>query len=71
MGVMIVGIGFVALLTAALSQRFLARDAERIEEAGAQVEEELEETQADVLKELQAIGSRLRQLEVRVQRLGR
>jgi voltage-gated potassium channel len=59
---MVVGIGFVALLTGAIAQRLLSLDAERIEEAEIRVEAE-EQT---IAQELKAISERLAQLERRV-----
>ena len=47
-GVLIVGIGFVSVLTGAVAQRFLASQIEAVAEAA----EEVEATDAEVLKEL-------------------
>jgi len=65
--VMLVGIGFIAVLTGAVAERFLARDVRAIE---AEVAGEAETVEA-VLGELRAIRDRLGDLEGRVQRLGR
>jgi voltage-gated potassium channel len=65
--VMLVGIGFIAILTGAVAERFLARDVRAIE---AEVAGEAETVDA-VLGELRAIRERLGDLEGRVQRLGR
>jgi len=66
---MIVGIGFIAILTAALAQRFVAQEVrEEVAEAETEVVEQVEESQAEVLAELRAITSRLHELEARVQR---
>jgi voltage-gated potassium channel len=54
-GVMIVGIGFVAFLTAAVAQRFVA-----------QIEEPKPEWEADVLSELREIKERLAAIEGRI-----
>jgi voltage-gated potassium channel len=62
--VMVVGIGFVAILTAALAERFVTREVEA--EAG-ELSEEIEGGQAEVLQELRAITSRLRELERRLE----
>lgn len=59
---MVMGIGFVALLTGAIAQRLLRIDAARIEGAEIQVEAE-EHTIAD---EFKAIADRLAQLERRI-----
>jgi voltage-gated potassium channel len=64
--ILIVGIGFVALLTGAFAQRFLSPEI-------AEVEEELESEQASVeeiaLRELRGVQEQLQALEVAVQRL--
>ena len=53
MAVMVVGIGFVAVITAAIAQRFVdVAVHEEIEEA----EEALAATDAEVLREIRAIG---------------
>jgi voltage-gated potassium channel len=62
--VMIVGIGFVALLTAALAERFVAS---RVEAAEDEVGERIDAAEADVVAELREITERLQRLE---QRLG-
>jgi voltage-gated potassium channel len=66
MAIMVVGIGFIAIITGAVAQRFLAPDVETIE---ADVEDEAEATN-EVLSELRAVRERLVALETRVQRLG-
>jgi voltage-gated potassium channel len=65
--VMLVGIGFIAILTGAVAERFIARDVRAIE---AEVADEAETVDA-VLDELRAIRERLGNLESRLQRLGR
>ncbi len=65
--VMLVGIGFIALITGAIAQRFLAGEVEEIE---GEIAEELEATEA-ILRELRAVRDRLSELETRVQRLAR
>jgi voltage-gated potassium channel len=62
--VMIVGIGFVALLTAALAERFVASHVEAAED---EVGERIEAAEADVVAELREITERLQRVE---QRLG-
>jgi len=65
---MIVGIGFVAALTAAIAQRFVATQIGlQVEEA----EEVLEATEEEVLQEIRDIPTRLMVLEASVQRLAR
>jgi voltage-gated potassium channel len=64
--VMLVGIGFIAVLTGAVAQRFLAVQVAAVE---AEVIGEAE-TVDEVLSELRAVRERLASLETRVQRLG-
>jgi len=64
--VMLVGIGFMAILTGAVGEPFLTRDVQAIE---AEVAGEAE-TVEGVLYELRAVRERLGELEARVQRLG-
>ena len=61
--IMVVGIGFIAVLTGAVAERFLAS---RIEEAEAEVVDEVEQVESDVLAELRAITERLQALERRL-----
>ena len=68
MAVMVVGIGFVAVITAAIAQRFVdVAVHEEIEEA----EEALAATDAEVLREIRAIRTRLETLEASMLRRGR
>lgn len=61
---MVLGIGFVALLTGALAQRFLRTDTQRIEEAGARIEE----GEREIAEEFRDLARRLARLEERVMR---
>ncbi|MDP8932276.1 MAG: potassium channel family protein [Actinomycetota bacterium] len=65
-GVMLVGIGFIAILTAALAERFLAR---QVREEAAEATEDVEEVEEAVLRELREITTTLHHLEARVERL--
>jgi voltage-gated potassium channel len=59
--VMLVGIGFVALLTGAIAQRFLSPE---IEEEAEEVAQELDAgSAADIVRELRELGDRLHALE--------
>ena len=60
---MLVGIGFVAILTAALAERFLARE---LTEAQDEVQEDIAIAEADVRRELREIAERLVELERRL-----
>jgi voltage-gated potassium channel len=66
--VMLVGIGFVAILTGAIAQRFVARD---VEEEAEHVEEQLDEASTAILAELRALQARLAGLEAAIQRRAR
>jgi voltage-gated potassium channel len=59
---MLVGIGFIAILTGAIAERFLAAQIDEAVEAA----EEVEATEADVLSELSEIRTRLDRLEKRL-----
>jgi voltage-gated potassium channel len=63
--VMLVGIGFIAILTAAMAERFVVRD---VQEEAAEVTQEVEEAEASVLRELHEITRRLNALESRLSR---
>jgi len=62
---MLVGISFVAILTGAIAERFLAPDVER---EVVEVEEELDATGQTLLAELRGVRARLDRLEVSVRR---
>ena len=59
---MLVGIGFIAILTGAIAERFLASDIEDVADAV----EETESTEAELLTELREIKLRLDRLEGRL-----
>jgi voltage-gated potassium channel len=61
---MIVGIGFVAVLTAAIAERFLAT---RIEHTEAEMTHEVEEAEIELLAELREITARLQAVERRLE----
>lgn len=62
--VMIVGIGFIAILTAALAERFVSRE---VESETDELSAEIEGGQAEMLQELRTITSRLHELERRLE----
>ncbi len=62
---MVVGIGFVAVLTGAIAERFVAGEVRAEVEA---VEETVQMAEEDVLREVREITKRLRTLETRLQR---
>jgi voltage-gated potassium channel len=62
--IMLIGIGFVAILTGAVAERFLATEIEEVGDA----EREIEATEAEVLAELREVRSRLDRLEARLAR---
>jgi voltage-gated potassium channel len=61
---MLVGIGFVAVLTAAIAQRFLQGEAERIEAS----ESRIEAGEAEIAEEFRELAERLARLEARILR---
>jgi voltage-gated potassium channel len=68
MVVMIIGIGFLSMLIGAAAERFVSKD---VAEAEVRAASELEDVETDVLRELQEIGERLRQMEASVRQLRR
>ena len=60
---MVVGIGFFALITGAVAQRFLSTE---IEEVG----EEIEASEAEILEQIEVLGRQLQTLEATVRRRG-
>jgi voltage-gated potassium channel len=64
--ILIVGIGFVALLTGAFAQRFLGPE---IEEVEAELEAEAETAEAIAMRELRGVREQLEALEVAVERM--
>lgn len=58
---MVVGIGFFALITGAVAERFVATDVE-------QVEQEIEAGDAEILEQIDALGQQLQTLEATVRR---
>jgi voltage-gated potassium channel len=63
MAVMLVGIGFLTMLIGAAAERFVARD---VQEEVEEVERELSEADAQVLRELRAMRGQLDALETAV-----
>jgi voltage-gated potassium channel len=61
--VMVVGIGFLSLLIGASAQRFLSQD---VEQAEAELSEEVAGTTAEIRSELRAMAARLVELEARL-----
>jgi voltage-gated potassium channel len=64
MAIMLIGIGFIAVITGAVAERFLAVEIEDVADATAEVEA----TEGEMLAELRAIRSRLDRLEVALQK---
>jgi len=64
LALMVVGIGFIAILTAALAERFVATELrEEVDEMGEEVSAGVEQAEADVLAEVREIHARLGRLE--------
>jgi prefoldin subunit 5 len=62
MAIMVIGIGFIAILTGAVAERFLAGKVEEVTETA----HEVEATDEQVLAELRAVRARLDRLEARL-----
>jgi voltage-gated potassium channel len=70
--VMLVGIGFLTLVIGAVSQRFISTELEQeVAAAERDVEEEVDAARDELLVEIREIGDRLRQVEARLQGVGR
>jgi voltage-gated potassium channel len=68
---MFVGIGFVALLTGAIAQRFLSPQIhESVEAAEAEVAADVGDIRTELVHELRGISARLQELEQMVERVG-
>jgi voltage-gated potassium channel len=69
--VMLVGIGFIALLTGAIAQRFIAeRVEEELELVEAEVAGDVAAARAELLRELRSVRQRLQDLESIAARIG-
>lgn len=66
-GLMFVGIGFVALLTGAIAERFVAP---RLEAAEEDLAGDVEIAESDLLAELHAVAARLARVEAALERRG-
>lgn len=67
LGLMVVGIGFIAILTGAIAERFLATQIEDVAEAA----EPIAATEAELLAELREVRSRLERIESRLGKAAR
>lgn len=63
--VMLIGIGFVAVLTGAIAQRFVSPELQLIEREEADVEREVDAVSVAILDELREVRKRLEALEAR------
>jgi voltage-gated potassium channel len=69
--VMLVGIGFIAILTAAIAQKFVATQvAATVGAAEQETIHDIDEAEAHVLAELQSMQTRLRDLEAAIRQMG-
>lgn len=66
---MVIGIGFFALLTGAIAQRFLAEEVSELAASEARFEQDEKAAREQVLSEIRSIAKRLRELEEEVARL--
>ena len=68
--VMLVGIGFIAILTAAIAQKFLELSvAQEVQAAEQETEQDIATAEAHLLAELRDLQGRLRDLEAGVRRM--
>jgi voltage-gated potassium channel len=68
MAVMLVGIGFIAILTGAVAQRFLSPQLEEISEFELEAAGEIEAAETDILAEVREIRARLGRLQAHLER---
>ncbi len=66
--VLLIGIGFVALLTGSFAQRFLAPEIAEIEE---ELEEESLSAEALALRELKSVQEQLQALEIAIEQMAK
>jgi voltage-gated potassium channel len=62
MAIMLIGIGFIAILTGAVAERFLSTQVDEV----AEVAHEVEATDTEVLAELREVRTRFDRLEARL-----
>ena len=68
--VMVVGIGFLTLLIGSVSEKFLTGHLEQeVAEAEAEVEVNVVAAKTEILEEVRLIGTRLKELEARIERV--
>lgn len=65
--IMLFGVGFVALLTGAVAQRFLAPHLGRLAEGETQIEQDIASVEADLCTELREIAQRITEIERRIE----
>jgi voltage-gated potassium channel len=63
---MLIGVGFFALVTGAVAERFVSADVQQIEQAEVELADNVAATREEVVAELRAITVRLQQLEQRM-----
>lgn len=66
---MLIGIGFFALVTGAVAQRFLATEVAEVEEAELELADDIAAARTEFARELRELSERLQALERRVARL--
>jgi voltage-gated potassium channel len=65
--IMLFGVGFVALLTGAVAQRFLAPHLSKLAEGEAQIEQDISAVETDLCAELREIAGRITEIERRIE----
>jgi voltage-gated potassium channel len=69
MALMLIGIGFFALLTGAVAERFLSTQVHDVEEAEIQISANVADVRKEIVRELRDVSKRLQELEARVETL--
>jgi voltage-gated potassium channel len=66
---MLIGIGFFALLTGAVAERFLTTQVHDVEEAEIQLSVDVADVRQEIVRELRGVSKQLRELEARIETL--
>jgi hypothetical protein len=66
---MLIGIGFFALLTGAVAERFLTTQVHDVEEAEIQLSADVADVRREIIRELRGVSKRLQELEARIEAL--
>lgn len=66
---MLICVGFFALLTGAVAERFLSTQVHDVEEAESQLSADVSDVRSEIVRELREVSRRLQKLEARIETL--